>query len=80
MEALGKIGGDKAFVPIIRVMKDKDYFVRASVAKVLGDMGGEKVLPFLIRALEDKEEQDAFISGEVICWVLNGFSEKSFPK
>jgi HEAT repeat protein len=46
---------DKAVDPLIRALKDSDYFVRQNAAEALGKIGSDKVVGALIRALKDSD-------------------------
>jgi len=54
VEALGKIGDNKAVEALMNVMeKEKDVWVRKSVILQLGDLKVKRAIPLLIKSLED---------------------------
>jgi HEAT repeat protein len=52
VEALEKIGGEKAFEHLIPLLEDEDYSVRWRAAEALGEIGDEKAVESLIPLLK----------------------------
>ncbi|MCL5037958.1 MAG: HEAT repeat domain-containing protein [Chloroflexi bacterium] len=54
VDALGKIGSEKAVEPLIRLLEDENEYVRRSAVDALGKIGSEKAVEPLIRLLKDE--------------------------
>ena len=57
------MGDEKAVDALIRVLKDKNRFVRQEAIAVLGKIGGERVVEPLTQALG--EEKDEFVQASM---------------
>ena len=55
-EALGKVGGDKAFNALVQALEGKDEFVRINIALALAEIGDKRALPFLKAILLETED------------------------
>lgn len=55
-EALGRIGGDKAFDALVQALEGKDEFVRINIALALAEIGDKRALPFLKAILLETED------------------------
>ena len=51
IEALGKIGDERAFEPLITCLDDKDDSIRAEASQVLGELGDQRAIRPLMRCM-----------------------------
>ena len=55
LEALGQIGGEKAFALIVKALEDEKASVRSKAVHALSEFEGEKAFALIIKALGDRE-------------------------
>jgi len=71
MEALGKIGEERAAEIIIPLLKDDDQEIREAAIEVLGKLKSRDSVPFLIAILPKKETRLTTI------WALGNIGDKT---
>ena len=62
--ALGKLGDQRAVVPLIRCLKFPDFYVREAAAQALENLQNQSCVPSLIKLLEGGVEQAQFVPGK----------------
>lgn len=62
--ALGKLGDQRAVVPLIRCLEFPDFYVREAAAQALENLEDRRCIPGLIKLIEGGIEQAKFIPGK----------------
>jgi len=65
-EALGELGDERAIIPLIQALRDKNAGVRESAVDALCDIGGENVIRALKGCVSDRDEDLKKVATEAL--------------
>ena len=51
---ISEIGGEDAYLPLVKTIRDENVNVAAAAAEALGKLGNERAIPFLVKEIADE--------------------------